>query len=300
MDNINNVGTENNLEQAPLDDGQGTGILDRISEPQNQEPPANAGQGDGTNTNQQPPVNAGQGEGAQDVDYKAEYERLKNIEKSYNHLRPEYTKVTQELSQLRRQSQTADPPNSNGANQLPSQNTQPSHNQQPQLYQDPASGQIYYLDNNGQPVIYTGTPQYSQNNPQEEILSYVTQLVQPLYEQNMEVQMQNEIARMAMQKQDFNEVAPILKQVLEEMPQLWELGQTKALEVAYSVGKNKLIEQQLATAVNDAKNSVLQNKDVKVLTGGNFTRPAQQNGGQSPADAIKNSILEGANKSSIF
>jgi len=299
MDNQINNGVGINIDQSPLDNiGQGTGILDRISEPNNQEPPTNVGQGSANQesnqnaSNQEPPANAGQGEGTQqEIDYKAEYEKLK---KSYEHLRPEYTRVTQELSQLRKQAQSVPP----SAGQQVQQPQQPQQ-QTPQLYQDPASGLIYYLDNNGQPVIYNGGNN-TQYNQQAEILEYVNRLVQPLYEHTLEVQMQNEIAKMAMQKQDFNDVAPIMKQVLEEMPQLWELGQTKALEVAYSVGKTKLIEQQLATAVNDAKNSVLQNKDVKVLTGGSFNRPANMNGDINPADAIKNSILEGVNKSSIF
>ena len=45
MTDTNNGGAEINLVQNPLDAGQGTGILDQISEPQiNQEPPTNVGQ----------------------------------------------------------------------------------------------------------------------------------------------------------------------------------------------------------------------------------------------------------------
>jgi len=301
MDNLINNGGDQTSSQDPLDLGQGDlgqggGILDAIS--QQQTPPVNSsGQGEGQQTDGQvPPSNDGQGTAQQGIDYKAEYERLKNIEQSYSNLRPEYTRVTQELSQLRKQARQQIPP-SDG--RLPMENTQPNHNQRPQLYQDPSTGNVYTIGENGQPVPYTGAPAY-QDNQQHQVLDYVTRLVQPLYEQNLEIQMQNEIARMAVNREDFREVSPVMSQVLAEMPQLWELGQSQALEIAYSVGRNRLIEQHMASAVNDAKNSVLQNKDIKVLTGGNYTKPNQGNDALSPADAIKQSIISNINKSSIF
>lgn len=184
------------------------------------------------------------------------YAEYKKLEKSYNHLRPEYTKLTQELSNIRKTSTTSDP--GQGQSQVP--NVTPNVN--PQV------------------------------NPNNQIIDTVKNLIQPIQEQQSALEMQNEVAKMAHGKKDFQEVAPELQNVLSQNPELWNLGTTRALEIAYSVAKTKLIETQVTQAVEQASQQSYKNKEVKVLTGGERPKVAgNSTDTASPEESIISEIL---------
>lgn len=217
------------------------------------------------------------------------YEELQRVKKSYNHLRPEYTKVTQELSKLRKQHED---------NQLDTDPQQAQQGQQTgEVYTDPVTGRPYSFDQYGNP-FFVDTQQGA--DVLSQVQSYLQQAVAPLQQQMAEVQMQNEVAKLATNKPDFKEVAPTMKQILEQTPELWNLGTDRALDIAYNYARASLLEQQMGKAVSDAKEQTYRNKEIKTLVGTDRARPNTQNTQPSVEEQIKQSILGEAGDSPIF
>lgn len=204
-----------------------------------------------------------------EIDYKTEYERIK---KSYDHLRPKFTKVTQELSALRKQAIMPD----NMQQDIPVDN---------QTYTDPQNQQ----DN---------------VNPIEQVIEAmrgtVAEMIAPIQEQQQNIALQNEIAKLSATREDFHEVAPHMYEVLEQNPEFWNFGIEKALNISYNLARANIIDQQLQQVVGQAKQDAYRNKETKILTGSKGQRPANHQQQLSPEQQILKSILGEGSGSSIF
>lgn len=289
-----NLFLDNSLENfAPVGDGQGEET--RAEENQNDAIPQEDNQSQQVDNQAAPqPDEGGQAENQNNEpvwsnEYKTPeemYQELQKLKKSYNHLRPEYTRVTQELSKLRKQYEDNQPQTD------PQQQTQ---EYQGQVYTDPNTGRPYTFDEYGNPY-YVDTQQ-DQVNPVRE---YLNQVLTPIQQQMIEFQMQNEVAKLAVNRQDFKEVAPAMKEILQKNPELWKLGTDRALDIAYNYARASLLDKQMQQAVSDAKQQAYRNKEVKTLVGTDRPRPNTQTTQTSPADMIKQNILSDLNNSSIF
>jgi hypothetical protein len=206
------------------------------------------------------------------------YAHYQKLEKSYNNLRPKLTKTAMELSALRKQ-----PPQPQQQYQPPQ--TQPQQQYQPpQYYQDPHTGQIY--------------PQQPQLNPYEEIDRYVQQAVQPIREQQEDLKMQNEIAKLAASAPDFDALAPEIVKVFQSTPQLWNIP--NPLEVAYHIARSRTGTQELSKAVSNARQEAYKNREIKELNGSERTKNATQ-AQKSDAEQLADDILSGSSRgSSLF
>jgi len=267
---------DNTGDTTPFDnlEGQGSGNSAEGVDNQNDAPTGEDNQSQDTQVPQEPGGQASQTKDNDNIDYKTEYEKLK---KSYDNLRPKFTQVTQELSKLRRQHQNSQQPQHNQQNPQ-----QPQHNQQNSQQQVP-------------------NPQPQQRFAPNPIVNAVKQIVQPMQEQIAQMELKNEVARMATTKEDFNEVSPKMYEVLEQNPDFWNLGTQKALEIAYSVARTQMLESQMTQAVDEARQQAYQNRQVKEITGDEKTRVnTQSNNQKSPEQQIIDDILSVGSKGDIY
>lgn len=194
------------------------------------------------------------------------YTALKNLNQSYNSLRPEYTRVTQELSNLRKG--TLNPPT-----------TTPVQDQ-----------------------TNTTVPQTQgvTISPEELLLNKIQEIVKPVREQNAELMMQNEVAVFASQNPDFLELAPEINETFKAEPALWNLS--NPLQIAYSITKAKKLASEVGKAVTQAKEEAYADKEIKVLNStGKKTQSTPQEVQKTPEQLIQESILAAATKgNSVF
>ena len=226
----------------------------------------------GTEVNPTPPAaqTGAEGQGAEGQQQGApqqetDYRELyENTKKAYDNLRPAYTRATQELSKLKQ--------------------TTPAE----------------------QPIRQAPTRGYT--NPEEEVTSLITGIVQqavaPLQEQQAELVMQSEVAKFKATTPDFDEQAPAMYNILEQMPELWNVGDVgTVLGTAYKRAKGEAMEKQLPDLVSQAQNGAYASQVVKEINATDKMRPNTQAQTQkSQADIIKEGILEEAKKTqgSIF
>lgn len=240
------VGTENTSTNTPPESGQGedTGT-----------------QGTESATSANEPEWAKEYKSPEDM-----YAALKNLNQSYNSLRPEYTRVTQELSTLRKGT-----------------------------LNQPITTPVQDQTNN-----VTQQVQVPQSSPEEVLLSKIQEIVKPVREQNAELMMQNEIAVFASQNPDFLELAPDINETFKAEPALWNL--TNPLQVAYSLTKAKKLASEVGKAVTQAKEEAYADKEIKVLNStGKKTQSTPQEVQKTPEQLIQESILAASTKGgSIF
>lgn len=193
-------------------------------------------------------------------DYKALYESTK---KAYDNIRPAFTRATQELSKFK----------------------------QP-VAED-------------KPVQAPTTTTQTQRTPQEEqvaqmIDGIVNQAMAPLRKQQSELVMQSEVAKFKATTKDFDEQAPKMYEILESMPQLWNVGEIgTVLQTAYKLAKIDTIESQIPALVAKAQNDAYASKVVKEANSTDKTRTSNQTTVErSPAEKIRDGILDSARKSS--
>jgi len=150
-----------------------------------------------------------------EVMYAGKFKSVEDMESAYLNLQPAYTKQSQELSAIRKASLVVEAPEEPGQVNTPA----------------------YEPDQSSLGVQYPGV--------MEKLIGEVTaevnqSVVAPLKAQlaiqedrNKELAMSNTIAQLATKYDDFKDVSPLLKEVLNNDPDLWKLGETKALEHAY-------------------------------------------------------------------
>jgi len=188
----------------------------------------------------------------------ARMKELLGKEKSYSHLQPKFTQTAQKLSELRKaasqqaQPETA-PPNLTAADVVPPQNVARTQN-----------GPIT-------PV----TPKRGAN-PTQNILASLTDIVQkavseqlsPVQEKIRETEqttnISNTVTALARtNKEEFDQVMPEAYKVLETTPELWALGEEKALNTAYSIARGTVLKAELSNLVQEGVDARTKNKQYK-------------------------------------
>lgn len=256
-------------------DFEGQGILDN--------PAPTDGQGDG----EQEYVDQELDKGEQPTSNWAEkfetpeemYAHYQKLEKSYNNLRPKLTKTAMELSALKRNptQQKIDQ-----YQQYPQSQQYQYQQPQPQYYRNQQTGQVY---------------QQPYQNPYAGIDEYVQQAIQPIREQQEDLKLQNEIARIAVNP-DFEALSPEIVKVFQSTPQLWNVP--NALETAYHIARSKIGTKELSRAVSNARQEAYKNREIKEINGSDRTRKANTQQ-KSTEEQLADDILSGANRgSSLF
>lgn len=191
------------------------------------------------------------------------YAALQKSKQSYENLRPQYTKATMELSNLRKSSRQV-------------------------------------VDNQGQADPQKGDTLPADNDPVNMLLNKVIDIVTPVREQNEELMMQNEVARIISANPDFLQYAQDVTQMLKDNPEYWNIK--NPVETAYTIVKAKKATEVIATAETNARNQAYADKELKVINPAANRTPVN-NGGETktPEQLIKEGIL-GAYKhnNSIF
>lgn len=166
---------DNSVNTAPLEESFGQATETAAEETQVETAPSNEEQGAQEGTAEESWTKEFQS--PEDL-----YKAYQNTKKSYEHLRPKFTKTAQELSDLRRSSET------------------------PQVYQ-----------NNAQVDPSTGQP----NDARKILADFVGEVVRPIKEQNEELMMHNQVTKMLVDHPDFAELAEDVMEVFKDDPSLW-------------------------------------------------------------------------------
>ena len=217
---------------SPLLEGQGDESGTENVEPEVIESPPKDGQGD---VNVEVPQQPSESEPEWSKEYKTPeemYAALQTVNKSYNSLRPEFTKVTQELSAIRKGS---------------------TDNQQSTQYTDPS---------------YKGP----QQSPEEVLLGKIQEIVSPIREQNEELIMQNEVVKMASKYPDFTALSGDIRDLFRADEALWSVQNplevayklAKASKVSSEIGQ--VVTKAKEDAYADKEIKVLNSTGSKMQT----------------------------------
>lgn len=142
------------------------------------------------------------------------YNAYQNTKKSYEHLRPKFTKTAQELSDLRRQA--------------PAQTDT-------QVAADPQ---------------YVG----QSSDPRKVLSDFVGEIVRPIKEQNEELIMHNQVSKMMVDHPDFAELSEDIMEVFKDDPSLWNTKNPieKAYKLAKSSKLGDEVSRAVVDARNSA------------------------------------------------
>jgi hypothetical protein len=126
----------------------------------------------------------------------------------------------------------------------------------------------------------------------------------PIQRQQAELALQVEVNRMRTANSDFDEYAPHIYQILQDSPEMWNIGNTgKVLDIAYKLAKSAEIQKKVPDIVKQAQSEAQASRVIKETTLTDKHRASQTAGGeQSPEDIIRAGILEDAKKrqASVF
>ena len=233
------------------------------------------------------------------------YAALQKIQKSYDHLRPKFTQVTQELSNLKKQQDEGQQP------QYPEMQQQPFAQPQqmqpdPYGYQQPAAPMGYPPGYDPyQAQQYQQMQGYGQQYP-----PHMTNQMQAQQPQRQAGQTEKEFADMKRQlatmkiqaevqalsaNPEFAEVAPQLVEVFKAHPKLWEMD--NPVQLAYNMVKGQTADKRTQQAIKQGRDSAYKKQETKqdVTTKG---RTGKQTPAKSVEDDIADSIVEVAAKRS--
>jgi hypothetical protein len=142
-------------------------------------------------------------------------------------------------------------------------------------------------------------PQQTQT-PVDAILNKVAEIVRPVKEQNEELMMQNEVARIASVNPDFMQLAPEISKTLKDNPQYWNIP--NPIETVYRIVKADKANEVIATATANARNQAYADKELKILNpAAARTQVNTAENQKTPEQIIKEGILSAVdNHNSIF
>lgn len=193
------------------------------------------------------------------------YAAYANTKKSYDHIRPKLTTVTQELAQLKK-------------------------------------GNVDTIPQSQQPVQPTQQVAQHQQSAEDIVRDFISESTRPVVEQMEQIMLQQEISNVANKYKDFADYGEGIKQLLEANPALWNVP--NAVENAYKLAKFDSIGADLDKAVEKATQKAYADKQIKVLGSDNKARPSQHNmepKAKSAEEQIADSILSaGQSKKTIF
>lgn len=151
-------------------------------------------------------------------DADAMYADFQKVQKSYDDLRPAYTKSTQELSEIRK------------------------------ALQQMQSGEV------GQAQKAMSA---EQKEVVDAVLKSVDNRLAPITEKQDVLELTNIVSEMARQHEDFGEFSEEIHKVLAENSYLWQGGKEKAMELAYTIVKaqstNKAVDKAVAQGIATAQ-----------------------------------------------
>lgn len=234
------------------------------------------------------------------------YEAYQKIQKSYDHLRPKFTQVTQELSSLKRASEE---PDQSQQQQQPYEQQMP---QQPYGYPQQSAPSQQFL---GYPPGYdpysvaASANPYGQQQPHmQQSMGQARQPQQRTGQSNEEfVQMKRQMETMQIQQElsalasnpDFNDLAPAMVEAFKQNPKLWEMP--NPVETAYNMVKGKTADQRTKDAAKKGRDSAYQKRETKKDVSSK-SRTGKQAPSKAPDEMIAESIVGMASRKnkSIF
>jgi hypothetical protein len=197
------------------------------------------------------------------------------FEKQYKNLQPQFTKVSQELSRLRKEGL----------------NPKQEEGEVPVL---PASMQVMPVNQPGQAVAQNQQPV---NRVTEIIESYIEARLKPVTEMMKDSESETAISRkvVALERanpEEFDDVMPVAKEYLAKNPGLWQLGEETAMDMAYEAARGKVLKAVIAKEIEDGIQNRESRKQYKDEMPKNKSR-AQDNSGQkkSKAEEIADEIV---------
>jgi hypothetical protein len=279
----------------------GNGVNDDIFTPEyNQDTEEDEGQVDNITDNSQQddlPPEGDEGQGNDSVDetegdeqgdagtqeppkkLAGKFDNPEKLENSYLNLQVAYTKAAQEISRLKKAMQS--PQDGQVVNpQIPNQQPIQASNQYPDVMNQMINA-VYER-------VYA------------EVVNPLNQQLVNQSEITNQLMFENKLAQMATKEKDFQEVAPIMLDMIQKRPEL--MVHEDFLDIAYTLAQKQVNEVKATTAVKNARKEAYQSKEIKVLNNNNagYIKNTQQNAQTNQEDDIRNAILGVAGGNSLF
>lgn len=263
--------------QQAVEDGQDEDITDKSQ--QNDLPPDNAGQGNEDELDNEALDNEAQADetdtttGVPPKKFAGKFDSIEELEKGYLNSQSFSTKMAQTVSELRK------------AAPIIGQGVQPVApvSQSQTQYPDVMNSMINEVYSRVQNEVVA--PLMQQLNTQNEVAS--------------RLKFENQIAQMATKEPDFQEVAPVMMEILTQRADL--MVHEDFLEIAYTLAQKKVNESKVDTRVQNARKEAYQTRDIKLVqnNGTPYAKGASQST-DTAEDQIRNSMLGLSGGKSIF